>query len=425
MFSPRIIIVVFLISLIVGCNRSDDPVQPSDTTVSPTATTKPTATFALAVSTPTTVSSTAAPTITPILDTEEVFDAAKVLGTLEIDVPVQPFHSTILALPPCRVENAPQTPTSGFLGTVPIPTPTPRPDSLPDVIVSADEIEVQRYIKTVYPSLATTLGWATAVVDVGIESLNNGEVLTLLYMESSRLEAVCKAVALISPTNAVETFHTDLFGVLLDRHAAFSDVRDKISSAEGDIDQTISALTQTLVALNQLDDDLEELARVSGLDYPPPLSGLVLSSTDLGLELLIPPGWQLTSVVGNLSLLAPPRMQGGGLQDVGAHFGANGSEFVYSNLRNPSDFDERAALDRVRRLFQPFGEFISETPTRVASLDGHMLEYVDQANDVTTSAWIVTTNGFSNIFRVQCPMDVIDSCVKDILPMLESAKLIE
>lgn len=365
------------------------------------------------------------PTSSPTRAADAVFDAAIVLGTLAIDIPIQSLRSTILTIPPCRVENAPKSPTSVFLGTVPLPTPTPDPDPTQNSLVSKDEIELQRYIKTMYPSLVTALGWAVAVEDIDIASLDGGAISTLLYMESSRLDAVCRAVALISPAQETENFHTELFSGLLERHAALGEVRTMNSSADGDLGRIMSTLSLSSETLENLNSDLEELADASGLVYPPPLSGLIFSSRDLGLELSIPPGWQVTDVIGNLSLLAPPRMQGGGVQDVGSHFGANGSEFKYSKLRNPSDFDERDALERIGRLLQPFGEFVSEAPDRIASQSAHVLEYLDRENELTTYVWVVTRDGFSHIFRVSCPADVIDGCVEDILPMLESTKLIE
>jgi len=433
--SARLIVLLFLLAAVLGCNRDDDPVDSTATRVpsraaapaSATARVHPTAPGLDLTLTATAISGSVAPTLTPIPDHVDAFDAAMVLGQLMIDLPIQPYEHTIFAMPPCGVGNTPLTPDGIFLGTVPLPTPTPSPNSSSgaSASVSADEVAVQRYIKTVYPSLDTALGWARAVDDVDIESLDGRRIRALLHMESIRLDAVCRAVALIPETTAAEAFSADLANVLLFRHSALGDVRDITSSGNYDATQIVFALTRSLAKLEQLDDDLEVLADAYGLDYPPPLAGLILSNTDLGIELSIPPGWQLTGVTGKLSLLAPPRMQGGGLQDVGTQFGANGSSFAFSHLRNPSGFDERDALDRVERLLQPFGELISETRGKVASLDGHVLDYFDQEQGQSTKVWVVSGNGFSNIFRISCPADLIDLCVGDVLPMVSSATITE
>ena len=433
MRSTRLFIFLFLITAIVACKGADDPVEPTVTAVLPTATASATSTapphptapgsdLILAV---TAVVGTATSTATPAPYTGETADVEPVVRRVMIDLPIRSYESTVLALPPCRVEGVPLTPSGIVLGTVPLPTPTPSPESSSDPTAGADVGVIQRYINTVYPSLDTALDWARAVGDVDIRSLDSGGVRSLIFMEASRLDAVCKAVGLISPAVQIEAFHSDFSGALLDRHSALGDVRDVTSSASFDAGQIISSLTQSLAALERVNGALEELAEASGLDYPPPLAGLVVDVPDLGIELMIPAGWQVTSVTGNLSLLAPLRMQGGGLQDVGSHFGAHGSEFVYSKLRNPSEFDENNALDRVERLLQSFGELKSETRVQVASLDGHVLDYVDHEQGQSTKVWVVSAHGFSNLFRVSCPTDRIDLCAGDVLPMISSATITE
>jgi hypothetical protein len=429
----RLIVVLIVFSVIIGCDREKDPNELSSFEIKLTATT-PVSTPPSPLPTDTVINdgfgvvvipATVTPNITPDREVEVSSDPVQIMGSVKIDFPVQQFQSSILLIPDCRVENAPQASTSIYIGTVPMPTPTPSPDLSPPAQLSAGEVSVQRYVKTVYPSVATALGWATAVATAGAESLDDKQVLSLLHMESSRLEAVCEAVALISPTEETDAFHIQLFRVLLDRHAALSEVRDMGLSTGDDASYKISMLTNSLVNLEQISKDLEHLTETSGMEYPPPLTGLVFASIDLGLELLIPPGWQLTNVSNNLSLLAPPRMQGARLQDVGSHFRANGSEFVYSSLRNPSDFSDRTALDRIKRLMQPYGEFTTEIPSRIASLDGHVLEFVDLPSGVTSKVWVITLNGISKLFRVSCPANVIDSCTTEVMSMLDSAKIYE
>ncbi|NQW21557.1 MAG: hypothetical protein HQ477_12695 [Chloroflexi bacterium] len=303
-----------------------------------------------------------------------------------------------------------------------MPTPAPAANSVSMPNIGANRLLIEQYIKTIYPSLVTAVDWATVIDDVDFEVLKSGQILSLIRMESSRMSGVCDALALISPPTEVEIFHADFSEALLSRYSDLNVGRDLAVAAGTEITQISSSLSNSSTAIKKLDRELEELAINSGLNYPPLLAGVTLKSAGLEVELVVPPGWQVSGVFHNVSLLAPPRLQGGGLRDVGLQFDASGSEFVYSRLRNPSGYGDQDIIDRVARLMNSYGELQSTAGFDFASRDGYVLELIEGSQNIRTTVWVVSIDGWSRIFRVSCPEDVHEFCVEDIIPMIDSAK---